>query len=273
VGANERLIGSVVRQRRNEVFLATKCGILGAVAPGAPSGLDGSPAEITRSCDASLERLGVEVIDLFYLHRVDPKTPIEESVGAMARLVEVGKVRYLGLSEAGPSTLRRACAVHPIAALQSEYSLWWREPEARLLSTCRELGIAFVPFSPLGRGFLSGTVTSLDALKPGDMRLTLPRFQGESLDHNLRLVAPLEAMARAKGCAASQLALAWLLARGDDIVPIPGTKRRTYLESNVASTELALSADDVAALNDTFTPDAAVGERYQPEYMKWVDRA
>ncbi len=277
-GANERLIGPVVRHRRSEVFVATKCGILagssGTPYPGAgvSSALDGSPAEITRSCEASLQRLGIDVIDLFYLHRVDPKTPIEESVGAMARLVDAGKVRYLGLSEAGPGTIRRAHEVHPISALQSEYSLWFREPEDSVLATCRSLGIAFVPFSPLGRGFLSGSVKKGAALAEGDLRRDLPRFQGEALDHNLRLVAALEAMAEDKACTASQLALAWLLSRGEDIVPIPGTKRQTYLDINAAATAVALSADDLALLNDTFPPDAAAGERYMPAMMAWVDR-
>lgn len=269
-GANERLIGPVVRERRRELFLATKCGILPGTR-GIPSGLDGSPAEIARSCDASLERLGIDVIDLFYLHRVDPKTPIEESVGAMARLIEAGKVRYLGLSEAGAATIRRAHAVHPITALQSEYSLWWREPEDVVLPACRELGIAFVPFSPLGRGFLTGRV-SADDFTADDLRKTLPRFQGEAGEHNRRLVVELETMAARLGASASQLALAWLLAKGEDIVPIPGTKRRTYLESNAASTTIALSADDLAALNELFAPDAVAGERYSGEMAKWVDR-
>jgi aryl-alcohol dehydrogenase-like predicted oxidoreductase len=271
LGANERLIGPVVRQRRAEIFLATKCGIVRA-ADGTPTRLDGSPEEIARSCDESLQRLGIDVIDLFYLHRVDPATPIEESVGAMSRLVDAGKVRFLGLSEAGPDTLRRACAVHQITALQSEYSLWWREPEEKVLPACRALGIGFVPFSPLGRGFLSGAVKNRDSLAAGDMRLGLPRFQGAAFDHNLALVARLEALAQDRGCAPSQLALAWLLARGDDIVPIPGTKRTKYVESNASATSIALSADDIATLNQAFGVDAATGDRYTPELMKWVDR-
>jgi aryl-alcohol dehydrogenase-like predicted oxidoreductase len=271
LGANERLIGPVVRERRAGIFLATKCGIVRA-ADGTPTRLDGSPKEVARSCDESLQRLGIDVIDLFYLHRVDPATPIEESVGAMSRLVAAGKVRFLGLSEAGPDTLRRACAVHQITALQSEYSLWWREPEERVLPACRALGIGFVPFSPLGRGFLSGAVKSRDALEAGDMRRGLPRFQGAAFDHNLALVARLETLAAAKGCAPSQLALAWLLSRRDDIVPIPGTKRTTYLESNAASTAVSLSADDIATLNATFGVDDAQGDRYPAELMKWVDR-
>jgi aryl-alcohol dehydrogenase-like predicted oxidoreductase len=272
LGANERLLNRVLSTRRPEVVLATKCGIVRG-ADGKPSALDGSPAEITRSCDESLERLGIDVIDLFYLHRVDPKVPIEESVGAMAALVRAGKVRYLGLSEAGPSTLKRACDVHPITALQSEYSLWWREPEASVLPACRALGIGFVPFSPLGRGFLSGTVTGTDALSNDDMRRTLPRFQGENLDRNLALVTSLQQLAAAKQCTPSQLALAWLLAQGQDIVPIPGTKRRIYLESNAAAATIQLSESDLKTLDHAFQPDAAVGDRYPSEMMRWVDRS
>jgi len=271
LGANERLLNRVLATRRAEVVLATKCGIVRG-ADGKPSALDGSPAEITRSCDESLERLGIDVIDLFYLHRVDPKVPIEESVGAMAALVRAGKVRYLGLSEAGPSTLRRAHDVHPITALQSEYSLWWREPEASVLPACRALGIGFVAFSPLGRGFLSGTVTAADTLSNDDMRRTLPRFQGGNLDRNLALVASLEQLAASKQCTPSQLALAWLLAQGHDIVPIPGTKRRTYLESNAAAASIQLTDSDLNTLDNMFPPNAAAGDRYPAEMMRWVDR-
>lgn len=270
-GENERLVGLAIRNRRHEVVLATKCGIIGG-ADGMPAALDGSPKHIRESCDTSLRRLNVDVIDLFYLHRVDPNTPIEESVGAMAELVHAGKVRYLGVSEAAPATILRAHRVHPIAALQSEYSLWWREPESTTLSVCRELGIGFVPFSPLGRGFLSGEVAGTDALAADDMRRRLPRFQGENLRHNLRLVLRLEEIAARKGCAPSQLALAWLLAKGSDIVPIPGTKRRTYLESNAAAVDLELTPDEVSALDMAFPPDAAVGERYAPDLMRWVDK-
>jgi len=272
LGANERLLRRVLATRAAEVVLATKCGIVPG-ADGKPSALDGSPAEITRSCEQSLQRLGVDVIDLFYLHRVDPRMPIEESVGAMAALVRAGKVRYLGLSEAGPSTLRRAYDVHPIAALQSEYSLWWREPEQRVIPTCRELGIGFVPFSPLGRGFLSGTVTATNTLSSDDMRRTLPRFLGENLDRNRELVARLAQIAAAKQCTPSQLALAWLLAQGPDIVPIPGTKRRSYLESNAASVTIQLTDEDRRQLEQAFQPDAVAGDRYPPEMMRWVDRA
>ena len=212
-GANEQLVGRAIKDRRNDVVLATKCGIRAAEV-GVPIGLDGSPEEIHRSCDESLNRLNVDVIDLFYLHRVDPKTPIEDSVGSMAELVRAGKVRYLGLSEAAPATIRRAHEVHPISAVQSEYSLWWRDPEANVLPVCRELGITFVPFSPLGRGFLSGHVTSNDAFADDDLRKRLPRFQGDNFDRNLELVEQLEIYAAKKAATPSQIALAWILAKG-----------------------------------------------------------
>jgi aryl-alcohol dehydrogenase-like predicted oxidoreductase len=270
-GDNETLVGTTIRQRRREVVLATKFGIL-RDATGIPRGVDGSPAYAKRACDASLQRLGVDVIDLYYLHRVDANVPIEDSVGAMSELVQAGKVRYIGLSEASPESLRRACAVHPVAALQSEYSLWNREPELEVIPACRELGIAFVPFSPLGRGFLSGTVSTVDNLPADDFRKILPRFQGEAFEHNLRLVRTLEDLAAAKGCAASQLSLAWILAKGDDLIPIPGTKRRTYLESNAAAVDVVLSAEDVAALDAAFPIGAAAGARYPADVMKMVDR-
>ena len=243
-GENERLVGRAIRDRRHEVVLATKCGIIRG-PDGMPTALDGSPKHVKESCDASLQRLNVDVIDLFYLHRVDPNTPIEDSVGAMSQLVRAGKVRYLGLSEAAPATIVRAHQVHPIAALQSEYSLWWREPESSILPACRTLGIGFVPFSPLGRGFLSGRVTRTESLAADDLRRRLPRFQSENLQHNLGLVMRLEEIAAKKGCSSSQLALAWLLAKGPDIVPIPGTKRRSYLESNAAAADIELTGDDV----------------------------
>ena len=271
LGENERLVGRALSARRAEVVLATKCGIVRG-ADGKASALDGSPAEVKRSCDESLKRLHVDVIDLFYLHRVDPKTPIEESVGAMSELVAAGKVRHLGLSEAGPATLQRAHRIHPIAALQSEYSLWWREPESGVLATGRELEIGFVPFSPLGRGFLTGRVTRVADLAADDMRRTLPRFQSEHLAHNLALVKILEDIAFRKHCAPSQLALAWLLAQGPDIVPIPGTKRRAYLESNAAAAEIDLTPDDHREINAAFRPDAASGDRYPPDLLRWVDR-
>jgi aryl-alcohol dehydrogenase-like predicted oxidoreductase len=272
LGENETLVGRAIAGHRDDVVLATKCGIVRG-ADGRPTALDGTPREITGSCEASLKRLQTDVIDLFYLHRVDPRTPIEESVGAMAELVAQGKVRHLGLSEASPATLRRASAVHPIAALQSEYSLWWRDPEEAVLPACRELGIGFVPFSPLGRGFLSGGITGTGTLAADDMRRQLPRFQGENLAHNLTLVARLEAVAARLRCPASRIALAWLLAQGDDIVPIPGTKRRSYLESNAAAVDLELSREDLASLDEAFRPDAVMGQRYPDEMMRWIDRS
>ena len=271
-GANEQLVGRAIKDRRNDVVLATKCGIRAAEV-GVPIGLDGSPEEIHRSCDESLNRLNVDVIDLFYLHRVDPKTPIEDSVGSMAELVRAGKVRYLGLSEAAPATIRRAHEVHPISAVQSEYSLWWRDPEANVLPVCRELGITFVPFSPLGRGFLSGHVTSNDAFADDDLRKRLPRFQGDNFDRNLELVEQLEIYAAKKAATPSQIALAWILAKGQDIVPIPGTKRRVYLESNAAAMEIVLSPDEVAQLDALFPFDAAAGERYNEQMAQWIDNA
>ncbi len=270
-GANEQLVGQAIRGRRDEVVLATKCGILRG-PDGVPNMLDGSPSHIRESCDASLDHLKVDAIDLFYLHRVDPKVPIEDSVGAMADLARAGKVRHLGLSEASPATIRRASRVHPIAALQSEYSLWFREPESTVIPVCRELGIGFVPFSPLGRGFLSGRVTGTATLATNDMRRSLPRFQGDNLDRNMQLVARLEDIAAKKKCAASGLALAWLLAKGSDIVPIPGTKRRTYLESNAAAASIALTPQDVAQLDAMFSPDAVSGDRYNADLMKFVDK-
>ncbi|MDA1094530.1 MAG: aldo/keto reductase [Acidobacteria bacterium] len=270
-GANEALLGRVLPGRRQDVVLATKCGIqTGQV--GSPAGPDGSPEEIRRSCDASLARLNVDVIDLFYLHRVDPKIPIEVSVACLAELVRAGKVRHLGLSEAAPATIRRAHRVHPITALQSEYSLWWRDPETDVLPVCRELGITFVPFSPLGRGFLSGRVTDTDTLSDDDLRKRLPRFQGDNFDSNRTLVERLEAFAADHGATASQVALAWILAKGQDIVPIPGTKRRTYLESNAMAVDLSLAPDDIAALDALFPLGAAVGERYNEQMAQWVDR-
>jgi aryl-alcohol dehydrogenase-like predicted oxidoreductase len=269
-GANETLVGRAIKSRRREVVLATKFGLI----PG-PSGpatdVDARPERVKAACEASLGRLGVDVIDLYYAHRVDPKVPIEATVGAMAELVREGKVRFLGLSEAGPDTLRRAYRTHPIAALQSEYSLWSRVPERAVLPACRELGIGFVPFSPLGRGFLSGSVKGLEQLAANDVRRGLPRFQDENLQHNVGLLERLEEMALAKGCSAPQLALAWLLAKGPDIVPIPGTKRRRYLEENAAASEIALTAEDVAALDRAFPPGSAAGERYPPASMTLLE--
>jgi len=270
-GANETLVGKAVRSRRGEVVLASKFGLVPPPGGGPATEVDARPERVKACCDASLHRLGVDVIDLYYLHRVDPKVPIEDTVGAMADLVREGKVRFLGLSEAGPRSLRRAHAVHPIAALQSEYSLWSRDPERAALPVCRELGIGFVAFSPLGRGFLSGSVKSREGLEPNDVRHKLPRFQNGNLQDNLALVERLESAARRKGCSASQLALAWLLAKGHDIVPIPGTKRRRYLEMNAAAADVALSAEDVAALDDMFPPGVAAGTRYPAESMRLLE--
>lgn len=270
-GANEELVRRGLGTRRREVVLATKCGLL--PGPGGPIEVNGSPAHITAACDASLARLGTDVIDLYYLHRVDPAVPIEESVGALAGLVAAGKVRCLGLSEAAPATIRRAHAVHPIAAVQSEYSLWFREPEETVIPVCRELGISFVPFSPLGRGFLSGAIANPDALPEGDMRRSVPRFHAEHFEQNAALVRALATIAARKGCTPAQLALAWLLARGEEIVPIPGTKRRRYLDENVAACDLTLTVDEIAEIETLFAPSAASGARYSSDMMRLVDRA
>jgi aryl-alcohol dehydrogenase-like predicted oxidoreductase len=268
---NEELLGRFLRERRDQVVLATKCGFVPGAA-GAPMTVDGSPEHIRAACDASLRRLGTDWIDLYYLHRVDPRTPIEQSVQAMGRLVEEGKVRHLGLSEVGPRTLRRAHAVHPITAVQSEYSLWTRDPEDGVLPVCRELGIGFVPFSPLGRGFLAGGVRSLDALPASDFRRGVPRFQSGNIAPNLALADRLAELAREKGAAPAQLALAWLLAQGPDIVPIPGTKRRRYLEENVAAAELRLTSVDLARIEAAIPRGSAHGERYSPASQALVDR-
>lgn len=261
VGRNEELVGRAIRGRRDEVVLATKFGNVRG-PNGERLGINGRPEYVRQACDASLKRLGVDHIDLYYQHRVDPDTPIEETVGAMAELVQAGKVRFLGLSEASAATLRRANAVHPITALQSEYSLWTRDPEEEVLPTCRELGIGFVAYSPLGRGFLSGQFRSPEDLPADDFRRHNPRFQGENFQKNLRLVEAVQDMAREKGCTPSQLALAWLLAQGNDIVPIPGTKRVRYLEENLGALDVHLNADDLAQLEAVFPLGAAAGERY-----------
>ncbi|MGA8664292.1 MAG: aldo/keto reductase [Thermoplasmata archaeon] len=268
---NEELVGRALRERRKDVILATKCGFVPG-PPGAPSSIDGSPAHIRAACDASLARLNVRTIDLYYLHRKDPKVPIEESVRAMAGLVDEGKVRYLGLSEVHPTTLRRAHEVHPITAVQSEYSLWTRDPETGILPACRELGVAFVPFSPLGRGFLSGSLRTMEGLPAVDFRRGSPRFQGENFDRNLLLADRLTDLARGKGCTAAQLALAWLLHQGPDIVPIPGTKRLRYLEENLAAADLRLSASDLEAIHRAIPPEAVAGARYGPASQALVDR-
>jgi aryl-alcohol dehydrogenase-like predicted oxidoreductase len=258
---NEQLVGKAIKDRRDRVVLATKFGNV-RTEDGGWKGISGKPEYVHQACDASLKRLGVEVIDLYYQHRVDTTVPIEDTVGAMAELVKQGKVRYLGLSEAAPATIRRAVAVHPIAALQTEYSLWSREPEDEILPTVRELGIGFVPYSPLGRGFLSGAIASPDDLAPDDYRRNAPRFQGENFYKNLQLVEQVKAIATEKGVTASQLALAWLLAQGEDIVPIPGTKRRTYLEENVAATEITLTEEELNRLEAVVPKGIAAGERY-----------
>ncbi len=270
-GANERLVGRTIAARRRGLVVATKFGIV-PNASGPATNVDARPERVRPCCEASLERLGIDAIDLYYLHRVDPAVPIEETVGAMADLVREGKVRFLGLSEAGPETIRRAHATHPIAAIQSEYSLWTRDPEVRVLPVCRELGIGFVPFSPLGRGFFAGAVRDVAAIPAGDVRRTLPRFQSGNLERNLTILERFEELARAKGCTPPQLALAWLLAKGTDIVPIPGTKRRRYVEENAAADDLTLSAEEVATLDEAFPAGAAAGTRYPAESMRLLER-
>jgi aryl-alcohol dehydrogenase-like predicted oxidoreductase len=269
---NEELVGRAIRDRRRKVFLATKFGNVRG-ADGAFLGVNGKPDYVRQACDASLKRLGIETIDLYYQHRVDADTPIEETVGAMGELVRQGKVRHLGLSEASPATIRRAAAVHPIAALQTEYSLWQREPEEAIIPTCRELGIAFVPYSPLGRGFLTGAFKSAqDVAAPGDNRQNFPRFQGENFQKNLELVKNVERLAAAKKCKPSQLALAWVLAQGPDMIPIPGTKKLNYLEENLAAAEVSLSPADVREIDAAIPPGAAAGVRYHAHGMKTVNR-
>jgi aryl-alcohol dehydrogenase-like predicted oxidoreductase len=267
-GLNEKLVGQALKGKRDQVVLATKFG--NTRKPDGTPDVNGRPDYVPQACDASLKRLGVEAIDLYYLHRVDPSVPIEDTVGAMARLIERGKVRQIGLSEAAAPTLRRAHATHPIAALQTEYSLWTRDVEAEILPACRELGIGFVPYAPLGRGFLSGTITSADALAPNDRRRDHPRFHKENLGRNLELLGTLRALAAAKGGTAAQIALAWVLAQGEDVVPIPGTKRRIYLEENVAALDLRLDAPDLAKLDRAFPPGITAGERYPAGQMKRV---
>jgi aryl-alcohol dehydrogenase-like predicted oxidoreductase len=263
---NEELVGRAIKGKREHVILATKFGIVRDPSNPQVRGVNGKPEYVKRSCDASLKRLGVDYIDLYYQHRVDPATPIEETVGAMSELVKQGKIRHIGLSEASAPTLRRATKIHPIAALQTEYSLWTRDPEDEILAKWRELGIGFVAYSPLGRGFLTGQIKNFEDLAPDDYRRFSPRFQGENFQKNLDLVAEVQELAREKNCQPSQLALAWVLAQGDDIVPIPGTKRRKYLEENVAAVDLKLSTDDLRRLSEVFPSGAASGQRY-PEHM------
>jgi aryl-alcohol dehydrogenase-like predicted oxidoreductase len=270
-GENERLVGPALKDRRDQVILATKFGNV-RDAEGKFLGVNGRPEHVRSGCDASLKRLGVDVIDLYYQHRVDPQVPIEDTVGAMSEMVRAGKVRYLGLSEAAPATIRRAVAIHPIAALQTEYSLWTRDVEAEILPTCRELGIGFVPYSPLGRGFLTGKFKQADAFAADDWRRNSPRFQGENLERNVALAERVERFATRKGCTAAQLALAWVLAQGEDIVPIPGTKRRVYLEENVAALVLEFTAAELAEIAAALPPGAASGMRYPEWSMKAVNR-
>ncbi len=263
---NEELVGRAIKGKRDKIVLATKFGIVRD--PGNPQarGVSGKPDYVRRSCEGSLKRLGVETIDLYYQHRVDPATPIEETVGAMAQLIQEGKIRHIGLSEASPQTLRRAVKVHPITALQTEYSLWSREPEEGILATCRELGIGFVAYSPLGRGFLAGQFTRFEDFPEDDYRRFSPRFQGENFQKNLDLVRRVEEIAHEKHCAPAQLALAWVLAQDKNIVPIPGTKRRKYLEENVAALDVKLTKEDLKRIEEIFPADAAAGSRY-PEHM------
>jgi aryl-alcohol dehydrogenase-like predicted oxidoreductase len=263
---NEELVGRAIKERRDEVVLATKFGIVRDPKNPQARGVNGRPEYVKESCEASLKRLDTDTIDLYYQHRVDPNTPIEDTMGALAELVEQGKIRYVGLSEASAATLRRAVKVHPVAALQTEYSLWTRDPEAEILPTCRELGIGFVAYSPLGRGFLTGQFKKFEDLEPDDYRRNSPRFQGENFQKNLDLVKQVEIVAREKECEPAQLALAWVLAQGDDVVPIPGTKRRSYLEQNVGALDIDLTIDDIRRLNEVFPLDAAAGQRY-PEHM------
>jgi aryl-alcohol dehydrogenase-like predicted oxidoreductase len=270
-GRNEVLVGRAIAGRREQVILATKFGNVRG-PQGEFLGVRGDPGYVRECCEASLRRLKIEVIDLYYQHRVDPKVPIEDTVGAMAELVRAGKVRHLGLSEAAPATIRRAAKVHPIAALQTEYSLWSRDPESEVLPTVRELGIAFVAYSPLGRGFLTGQFKTLSDLPADDYRHHSPRFQGDNFHQNLELVRKLHAIAQRKGCTASQLALAWVLAQGDDIVPIPGTKRVRYLEENLAAANVALTADELREIDAVLPAGSAAGDRYHAQGMAAVNR-
>lgn len=269
-GHNEEVVGRGLKGIRDRVFLGTKFGHV--VGPdGRPVGVNGRPEYVIAACEASLRRLQVDVIDLYYQHRVDRTVPIEETVGAMARLVDEGKVRYLGLSEASAATLRRAVKVHPIVALQTEYSLWYREPEQELLPTCRELGVTYIAYSPLGRGLLTGQVRELDQLEAGDNRRNHPRFQGGNLGLNLVLVERVQAMAAEKGCSPAQLAVAWVLAQGQDVIPIPGTKRRRYLEENVAAVQVRLSREDLARIDSALPVGAGAGTRYPLAQMPTVN--
>jgi aryl-alcohol dehydrogenase-like predicted oxidoreductase len=269
---NEELVGKAIKSRRSQVVLATKFGIIRSATDPAKRGVSGEPQYVKSACEASLRRLNTDVIDLYYQHRVDPRTPIEETVGAMAELVKAGKVRFLGLSEAGAQTIRRAHAVHPITALQSEYSLWTRDSEDEVLAACRELGISFVAYSPLGRGFLTGRFKTPEDFAADDSRRNGPRFQAGNFERNLALVGRIEEIAVEKRCTPGQLALAWLLARGDDIVPIPGTKRRTYLEENVGATEVILTKVDLTRIDEVAPKGVAAGQRYPEQMMASLNR-
>jgi aryl-alcohol dehydrogenase-like predicted oxidoreductase len=271
LGENERLVGRALKGKRSQVILATKFGNV-RDAQGKFLGVSGRPEYVRQCCEASLKRLGIDMIDLYYQHRVDPQVPIEDTVGAMSELVKAGNVRHLGLSEAAPATIRRAHRIHPISALQTEYSLWSRDPEAEILPTCRELGIGFVPYSPLGRGFLTARIQKLDDLAPNDWRRNGPRFQGENFQRNLRIVQGIEKLARLKGCKPAQLALAWVLTQGEDVIPIPGTKRRTYLEENINALNLALTPADLVELDRIAPVGAAAGARYPEWSMAAVNR-
>jgi aryl-alcohol dehydrogenase-like predicted oxidoreductase len=268
---NEELVGKVLRPHRKDVIIATKFGIQRSLTDPTFRAINGRPEYVRQSCDASLKRLGVDCIDLYYQHRVDPNVPVEETVGAMAELVRAGKVRCLGLSEAAPETIRRAHAIHPISALQTEYSLWSRDPEDKILETVRELGIGFVAYSPFSRGLLTGQIKSFDDLAPNDFRRNSPRFQGENFSKNLELVERVTEMAGEKNVTPAQLALAWVLAQGEDIVPIPGTKRRKYLEENVAASEIELNASDLSRLEELAPKGVAAGTRYPQEMMRFID--
>jgi aryl-alcohol dehydrogenase-like predicted oxidoreductase len=270
IGKNEDLVGRAIKQRRNQVVIATKFGILRDPANPLARGVSGKPEYVKKACEASLKRLQIPAIDLYYQHRVDPETPIEETIGAMARLIEQGKVRYLGLSEASPQTIRRAHATHPITALQTEYSLWQRDPEDEILSVCRELGIGFVAYSPLGRGFLTGEIKRPEDFAQDDFRRHNPRFQGENFQKNLDVVKKIEDLARAKNCTPAQLALAWAMAQADDIVPIPGTKRRKYLDQNLDALDVKLTPDELKQIDAIAPRGVAAGTRYAPEVMKRV---
>lgn len=267
-GHNEKLLGRAVREFRERVIIATKCGIVRKKDDPSARGVNGTPEYIETSLTGCLSRLNTNYVDLFYLHRIDRNTPIEVSVGAMAKLVKTGKIRYIGLSEADSETIRRAHAVHPITAIQTEYSLWSRGPEESVIQTCRELGIGFVPYSPIGRGFLTGKITDQSSLSSNDFRKSLPRFQNENLQFNLKIVKQIEKMAKKKNCTPAQLSLAWVLAQGEDIVPIPGTKRKHYLEENLASIDITLTAEDLIRLNEIAPPGSAIGQRYTPMAME-----